>query len=77
MRPLPGVSEYGLVPAPPMPDTQTCSDNESQRLTADDVSTSRPAVMWIDLREIAWLASIVIGLSILSVGTAVALAMAL
>ena len=77
MKPLPGVSEHGLVPVPPMPDTQACSDNKIQRLTADDVEASRLAVMWIELREIAWLASIVIGLSILSVGAAVALAFAL
>ena len=77
MKPLPGVSECGLVPVPPMPDTQACSDNKIQRLTADDVNASRLAVMWIELREIAWLASIVIGLSILSVGAAVALAIAL
>ena len=77
MKPLPGVSEYGLVPVPPMADTQACSDNKIQRLTADDVDAPRLAVMWIELREIAWLASIVIGLSVLSVGAAVALAFAL
>jgi len=33
--------------------------------------------MWIELREIVWLASIVSSLSILSVGVAVALALAL
>ena len=77
MKPLPNVSEYGLVPLPPMADTQACSNNEIQRLTADDVGAAGPAVMWIKLREIAWWASIVIGLSILSVGAAVALAFAL
>ena len=77
MKPLPGVSEYGLVPVPPMHDTQACSDNEIQRLNADTANASRPAGMWIELREIAWLASIVISLSILSVGAAVALAFAL
>jgi len=34
-------------------------------------------VMWIELREIVWLASIVSSLSILSVGVAVVLALAL
>ena len=77
MKPLPTVAVYGLVPVPPMPDTQACSDNKIQRLTADDVDASRLAVMWIELREIAWLASTLIGLSILSVGAAVALAFAL
>ena len=77
MKTLTTVAVYGLVPVPPMPDTQACSDNKIQRLTADDVNASRLAVMWIELREIAWLASIVIGLSILSVGAAVALAIAL
>ena len=33
--------------------------------------------MWIELREIAWLASIVGSLSMLSVGVAVAVALAL
>jgi len=77
MKPLPNASEYGLVPLPPMADTQGRGNNEIQRLTADDVGAAGPAVMWIELREIAWLASIVIGLSILSVGAAVALAFAL
>jgi hypothetical protein len=83
MKPLPGVSEYGLVPVPPMPDTQACSDKDNQLLTADNANTSRRAarrthaVLWIELREISWLAFIVIGLSILSVGAAVALAFAL
>ena len=77
MKPLPTVAAYGLVPVPPMPDTQACSDNDNQLLTADNAETRRPAVVWIELREIAWLAFIVIGLSILSVGAAVALAFAL
>ena len=77
MKPLTTVAVYGLVPVPPMPDTQACSDNDNQLLTADNAKTSRPAVVWIELREIAWLAFIVIGLSILSVGAAVALAFAL
>ena len=54
MKPLPTVAVYGLVPVPPMPDTQACSDN--QLLTTDNAKTSRAAVVWIELREIAWLA---------------------
>jgi hypothetical protein len=77
MKPLPAVAVYGLVPVPPMPDTQACSDNDNQLLTADNAKTSRSAVVRIELREIAWLAFIVIGLSILSIGAAVALAFAL
>ena len=76
MKPLPTVAVYGLVPVPPMSDTQACSDNDNQLLTTDNAKTSR-GVVWIELREIAWLAFIVIGLSILSVGVAVALALAL
>ena len=72
MKPLPTVAVYGLVPVPPMSDTQACSDNDNQLLTTDNAKTSRE-VVWIELREIAWLAFIVIGLSILSVGAAVAL----
>ena len=77
MKPMTTAAVHGLVPVPPMPDTQACSDNKIQRLTADDVDAPRLAVMWIELREIAWLASTLIGLSILSVGAAVALAFAL
>jgi hypothetical protein len=55
-----------------MSDTQACSDNDNQLLTTDNAKTSR-GVVWIELREIAWLAFIVIGLSILSLGAAVAL----
>jgi hypothetical protein len=77
MKPLRSVAVYGLVPVPPMPDTQACSDHDNQPLAADDVNASRVAVVWIELREIAWLTSIVIGLSVLSVGAAVALAFAL
>jgi hypothetical protein len=77
MKPLTTVAVCGLVPVPPMRDTQACSDNDNQLLTADNAETSRPAVAWVELREIAWLAFIVIGLSILSVGAAVALAFAL
>jgi hypothetical protein len=76
MKPLPGVAVYGLVPVPPNPGSQAHSAHDNQPLTADDVNASRLAVMWIELREIAWLASIVIGLSILSVCAAVALAFA-
>ena len=72
MKPLPTVAVYGLVPVPPMSDTQACSDNDNQLLTTDNAKTSR-GVVWIELREIAWLAFIVIGLSILSLGAAVAL----
>jgi hypothetical protein len=57
-----------------MPDTQACSDNDNQLLTTDNAKTSRSTVVWSELR---WLAFIVIGLSILSVGAAVALAFAL
>jgi hypothetical protein len=77
MRPLTSVAVHGLVPVPPMPDTQACSGHDNQPLTADDVNASRVAVKRIELREIAWLAFIVIGLSVLSVGAAVALAFAL
>ena len=77
MKPMTGVAVLGLVPVPPMPDTQACSDHDNQPLKADDVNASRLATMWIELSEIAWLASIVIGLSILSVCAAVALAFAL
>jgi hypothetical protein len=76
MKPLPTVAVYGLVPVPPMSESQACSDNENQLLTTDNAQTSRLAVVWIELREIAWLAFIVIGLSILSVGAVVALAFA-
>lgn len=41
MKPLPTVAVYGLVPVPPMPDTQACSDNDNQLLTTDNVKTSR------------------------------------
>ena len=83
MKSLPTVAVCGLVPAPPMPDTQACSDKDNQLLTADNANTSRRAarrtlaVLWIELREMSWLGFIVIGLSILSVGAAVALAFAL
>jgi hypothetical protein len=77
MKPLPTVAVCGLLPVPPMPETQACSDNNNQLLTADNGETSRGAVVWIERREIAWLAFIIIGLSILSVGAAVALAFAL
>ena len=77
MKTLTTVAVYGLVPVPPMPDTQACSDNDNQLLTADNENASGFVVVWIELREIAWLAFIVIGLSILSVGAAVALAFAL
>ena len=77
MKPLRSVAVYGLVPVPPMPDTQARSYHDTQPLAADDVNASRVAVIRIELREIAWLALIVIGLSILSVGAAVALAFAL
>jgi hypothetical protein len=60
-----------------MPDTQACNESDNLRLMADDMNTQRVAVVWIELREFAWLAFIVIGLSILSVGAAVALAFAL
>jgi hypothetical protein len=60
-----------------MLDTQAYSDNDNRLLAADNANASRVAVVWIELREIAWLAIIVIGLSILSVGAAVALAFAL
>jgi hypothetical protein len=39
-----------------MSDTQACSDNDNQLLTTDTAKTSRAAVVWIELREIAWLA---------------------
>jgi hypothetical protein len=56
MKPLPTVAVYGLVPVPQMSDTQACSDNDNQLLTTDTAKTSRAAVVWIELREIAWLA---------------------
>ena len=74
MKPMTGVAVLGLVPVPPMPDTQACSDNDNQLLPTDNAKTSRTTVVWSELR---WLAFIVIGLSILSVGAAVALAFAL
>ena len=77
MKSLTSVAVHGLVPVPPMPDTQARSDHDTQPLAADDVNASRVAVVWTEFREIAWLAVIVIGLSILSVGAAVALAFAL
>jgi hypothetical protein len=66
------VAVHGLVPVPPLPDTQACNDNDNQLLTVDNENASR-----LELREIAWLAFIVIGLSMLSVGATVALAFAL
>jgi hypothetical protein len=39
---------------------------DNQLLTADNANASRLAVVWIESREIAWLAFIVISLSILS-----------
>ena len=36
MKPLTTVAVYGLVPVPPLPDTQACSDNDNQPLTAGD-----------------------------------------
>ena len=74
MKPMTTVAVHGLVPVPPLPDTHACSDNDNQLLTIDNAKISRPAVARIDLREIAWLAFIVTGLSIVSVGAAVALA---
>ena len=56
MKTLTNVAVYGLVPVPPMPDTQACSDNDNQLLTTDNGKTSRAAVVWIELLEIAWLA---------------------
>jgi hypothetical protein len=77
MKPLTTVAVHGLVAVPAMPVTQACSSHNNQPLTADDVNASSFTVTWIEPREIAWLAFIIIGLSILSVGGAVALAIAL
>ena len=74
MKPLPTVAVYGLVPVPPMPDTQATNAQDNQPLSADDVHVASLAVMWMELREMAFIG---IGLSILSVGAAVALAIAL
>ena len=74
MKPLPTVAVYGLVPVPPMPDTQATNAQDSQPLSADDVHVASLVVMWMELREMAFIG---IGLSILSVGAAVALAFAL
>jgi hypothetical protein len=77
MKPFPSAAVYGLVPVPPIPDTKAYSDHDNRPLAVDEVNASRLAVMRIELREIAWLASIVSSLSILSVGVAVALTLAL
>jgi hypothetical protein len=74
MKPLTTVAVYGLVPVPLMPDAQACDSHDNQPLTAD-VNASNLA--GIEIREITGRASIIIGLSILSVGGAVALAIAL
>jgi hypothetical protein len=74
MKPLTTVAVYGLVPVPPMPDAQACDCHDNQPLTADVNASS---LTGFEIREIAGRASIIIGLSILSVGAAVALAFAL
>src|SRR4029450_13605550 len=56
MKPLATVAVDGLVAGPPMSESQACSDNENQLLTTDNAQTSRLAVVWIELRESAWLA---------------------
>jgi hypothetical protein len=77
MKPFTSAAVYGLVPVPPIPDTKACSDHDNRPLAVDQVNASRLAVMRIELREIAWLASIVISLSILGVSAAVALVLVL
>src|SRR5262245_51863575 len=77
MKPLTTVAVHGLLAIPAMPVTQACSSHDNQPLRADEVNASSRSVTWIGSREIAWLAFIIIGLSILSVGGAVALAIVL
>ena len=74
MKHLTTVAVYGLVPVPLMPDAQACDSHDNQPLTAD-VNASN--FTGIEIREIAGRAPIIIGLSILSVGAAVALAFAI
>ena len=51
MKTLTGVAVYGLVPVPPLPDTQACSDNDNQPLTAGDVNAARLAWLRHDAAE--------------------------
>ena len=43
MKPLTTVAVYGLVPVPPMADTQACSDNDNQPPAAGDENAARLA----------------------------------
>ena len=43
MRPLATVAVCGLVPVPPMADTQACRDEDNQPPTADDENAARLA----------------------------------
>jgi hypothetical protein len=41
MRTLTTAAVYGLVAVPPMPDTQTCSENDNRPVTVEDVNCSQ------------------------------------
>ena len=51
MKPLTTVAVYGLVPVPPMADTQACGDNDNQPLTAGDVNAAHLAWLRHDAAE--------------------------
>ncbi len=51
MKTLTTVAVYGLVPVPPMADTQACSDNDNQPLTPDDANAAHLAWLRHDAAE--------------------------
>jgi hypothetical protein len=51
MKPLTTVAVYGLVPVPPMADTQACSDNDNQPPAADDENAAHLAWLRHDAAE--------------------------
>jgi len=51
MKPLTTVAVYGLVPVPPMADTQACSDNDNQPAAAGDENAARLAWLRHDAAE--------------------------
>ena len=51
MKTLTSVAVYGLVPVPPMHDTQAFSDNDNQSPTADDANAARLASFQHDATE--------------------------
>ena len=51
MRPLATVAVCGLVPVPPMADTQACRDDDNQPPAADDENAARLAWLRHDAAE--------------------------